>query len=93
MLWSYRQIYLTTCKYGESVYTSTTYKGNETKEGDIRLVGGRHLWEGRVEIFLSGVWGTISDDGPSNTGGPSNTAAAVVCRQLGYKTKSKEYTP
>ena len=54
--------------------------GVEIKEGDIRLVGGQHLWEGRVEIFLFGVWGTISDD-------RAGTAAArVVCRQLGYNT-------
>ena len=44
-----------------------------------------------MEIFLYGAWGTISDDGPLNTGGSSNTAAAVVCRQLGYRTHRKEY--
>ena len=36
-----------------------------------------------MEIFLSGVWGTISDDGSTNTD------AAVVCRQLGYESYSK----
>ena len=57
--------------------------GNETKEGDIRLVRGRHPWEGRVEIFLSGVWGTVCDDGARAID------ASVVCRQLGYSTYSK----
>ena len=57
--------------------------GEEIKEGDIRLVGGRYLWEGRVEIFLHGVWGTVSDDGASHND------AEVVCRQLGYTTYSK----
>ena len=57
--------------------------GNRVKEGDIRLVGGRYLWEGRLEIFLSGVWGTISDDGATSTN------AEIVCRQLGYTTYSK----
>ena len=57
--------------------------GNEVKDGDIRLVGGRYLWEGRVEIFLSGVWGTISHDWATSTG------ARIVCRQLGYNTYSK----
>ena len=57
--------------------------GDEVKEGDIRLVGGQYLWEGRVEVFLSGVWGTISHDGAGTTD------ARIVCRQLGYNTYSK----
>ena len=31
------------------------------REGDIRLVGGPHNWEGRVEIFWNGIWEAISD--------------------------------
>ena len=57
--------------------------GSEVKEGDIRLVGGSSLWQGRVEIFLHSVWGTVCDDGAYNND------AAVVCRQLGYMTYSK----
>ena len=57
--------------------------GDETREGNIRLVGSRYLWEGRVEIFLSGVWGTVSEDGAETAD------ARVVCRQLGYNTFSK----
>ena len=53
------------------------------KEGDVRLVGGRYLWEGCVEIFVSGVWGTVSDYTASHT------EARIVCRQLGYNTYSK----
>ena len=56
--------------------------GDEIKEGNLRLVGGIYLWEGRVEIFLSGVWGTVSDDRASHTD------ADVVCRQLGYDIHS-----
>ena len=52
------------------------------KEGDIRLIGGSFSWEGRVEIYMSGVWGTVED----NTG---TNVAKVVCRQLGYETYSK----
>ena len=50
-------------------------------EGDIRLVGGSYSWEGRVEIYLYGVWGTITDDGTDVRD------AHVVCRQLGYDTR------
>ena len=57
--------------------------GDEIKEGDIRLVGGIYSWQGRVEVFLSGVWGTVSDDESYHT------EPMVVCRQLGYYTESK----
>ena len=46
--------------------------------GDIRLVGGSYQWEGRVEIFISGTWGTITDSEWTNND------AQVVCRKLGH---------
>ena len=63
--------------------------GNEVKEGDIRLIGssnfvGEYIY-GHVEIFLSGVWGTISDDGSYSY----LYEAKVVCRQLGYNAYRK----
>ena len=61
--------------------------GNEKKEGDIRLVGGNYLWQGRVEIFISGVWGTVYDYYDYYF--LSSNEARVVCRQLGYNTYSK----
>ena len=51
-------------------------------EGKIRLIGSKS-WEGRVEIFLSGEWGTVCDNGASSID------AQVVCRQLGYNIYSK----
>ena len=54
--------------------------GDDIKEGDIRLVAGSYLWQGLVEIFLYGVWGSINSAGDE---------ASVVCRQLGYNTYSK----
>ena len=55
----------------------------DEKHGNIRLVGGSYLWEGRVEIFLSGEWGTVChyEAGSSD--------AMVVCRQLGFYIDSK----
>ena len=45
--------------------------------GALRLVGGRSSNEGRVEICINGVWGTVCHSGWSSSD------ARVVCRQLG----------
>ena len=60
------------------------HTGNIYHEGDIRLVGGSYSWEGRVEIYLNGEWGTIL-----NRGG-DRRVTHVVCQQLGYDTRSEE---
>ncbi|KAI8487041.1 hypothetical protein Bbelb_353010, partial [Branchiostoma belcheri] len=45
----------------------------------VRLMGGRFPWEGRVEVFYNGEWGTVC--GRSYW---SSQDANVVCRELGY---------
>ena len=51
--------------------------------GELRLVGGDVPNEGRVEICINNVWGTVCDDGWSSVD------ATVVCRQLGYSTRGQ----
>ena len=49
--------------------------------GQLRLAAGNIANEGRVEICIGNVWGTVCDDSWSSND------ATVVCRQLGYSTQ------
>lgn len=52
----------------------------------VRLVNGSHSGEGRVEILLNNIWGTVCDD-IWNTNN-----AQVVCRMLGYNGSAEART-
>ncbi|XP_071486552.1 scavenger receptor cysteine-rich domain-containing protein DMBT1-like [Diadema antillarum] len=45
----------------------------------VRLAGGSEVNEGRVEVFMNGLWGTVCDDGWDVHDGD------VLCRQLGFE--------
>lgn len=47
--------------------------------GAIRLTGGSNEYEGRVELCVNGVWGSVCDYGWDQY------EADTVCKQLGYR--------
>lgn len=52
--------------------------------GEVRLVGGTEINNGRLEICLGGYWGTVCDDQFDNVD------ALVVCKQLGLPYEGAE---
>ncbi|XP_030643570.1 neurotrypsin [Chanos chanos] len=64
------------CEHREDAGVSCT----PITDGSVRLAGGLGGFEGRVEVYYRGQWGTVCDDGWTHT----NTQ--VVCRQLGFRS-------
>ena len=52
----------------------------------VRLVNGFDPWQGRVEVYYQGQWGTICDDGFGADD------AYVICKMLGFARYRYEIT-
>ena len=63
--------------------TATYIMYTDCTDGDIRLVGGSSELEGRVEVCVDGVWGTVCSD----LWGTEESS--VACRQLGFSQTGK----
>ena len=70
-----------------SMYICTCAGKNTSKyvEGDVRLVNGTNVAEGRVEVWYCERWNTVCDDYWSSTD------ANLVCQQLGYQSAVKAH--
>ncbi|XP_038069911.1 deleted in malignant brain tumors 1 protein-like [Patiria miniata] len=92
-----------TCKDEGRVAGVICGSWENAKQFDVRLAGGVNAYEGRVEIFYNGVWGTVCDSRTHSD--PSyihreefwdTKDAQVVCRQLrflGVKRVSAQLHP
>jgi hypothetical protein len=71
----------------------TTSRSDAQQNGDLRLVPsevdsslGNPPFQGRVEIFLQGKWGTVRYDA---SGHQQVGAAQTICRQLGFPAQER----
>ena len=61
------------------ILSANTTQPVSCETGDIRLVGGTKDYEGRLEVCINQVWGTVC----SRSWGSTDTK--VACRQLGHQ--------
>ena len=71
------KIFIFALNYGVHLIVNDVVYSNCTT-GDVRLTDGPTEYEGRVEICMNGVWGSVCDYGWDTN------ETITVCKQLGY---------
>ncbi|CAD7000236.1 unnamed protein product [Ceratitis capitata] len=67
------------------VETESIIEKNESPRVPVRLVGGAGDYEGRLQVYLDGRWGTVCDYGWTVLN------AALVCHHLGYTLNPRDW--
>ncbi|XP_065928599.1 deleted in malignant brain tumors 1 protein-like [Magallana gigas] len=66
------------------IFVASLFRESTFAQTFIRLIGGETEYEGRLEVYKHGKWGTVCDDSVTDK------LAVVVCRSLGFPWNTSE---